>query len=746
MPTHGKSQPVRIIACAVTLSLLGAFAASADWTHWRGPNQAGASLATDLIGSWSREGENLVWRDDFVGRSTPTAVDGRICAIGRLGEGIARQEGVACWNADTGAKLWQRGYTVYHTDVPWNRVGWASLAADVDTGYVFAHTVNGLLTALDANGETVWEQFLAEDHGRLSGYGGRTHTPIVDEDRVILSVIGSNWGDHRAPRHRFYAFDKRTGEIVWVSTPSGPPAGDLNTQSTPVIAEIGGQRLMIAGAADGWIHAIQARTGTPVWKFHLSQRGLNASVAVSGNTVFASHSEENIDKGTMGRIVAIDATGSGDVTGSKELWRVDEIGAGFPSPLVQGNTVYVPDNSANLHAFDAATGAERWAHNFGTVGKSSPVWADGKIYLTEVNGNVVIIEADAEGAKTLDVEHLEMPDGRYAEIYASPVIAYGRIYFTTEEGIYCLGDRNKPFAKTTGRPTEPPDLPTGATNVIATQLQVVPAEAVIEAGRAARFEVRGFDDHGNPAPVKGVVQWSMTGLKGSSSIDGRMIPDPAAGNQAGKVVAKVGSLVGAARARVEGPLPWSEDFSSVPIGGRPNHWRPTFKGAAVQDIDGEKVLVQPKAPRGAPRAFIYIGSADMTGYTVQADIKGSKKGRRFSDLGLINSGYTLDVQGGHQRLQVRSWSPERRMAFQQDFAWELDTWYTAKMRVDYVPGSGDGEKAVIRGKVWKRGEAEPEAWTITAEDPLPIRHGSPGIYTFAPVPSYFDNIKVMVSE
>jgi hypothetical protein len=59
------------------------------------------------------------------------------------------------------------------------------------------------------------------------------------------------------------------------------------------------------------------------------------------------------------------------------------------------------------------------------------------------------------------------------------------------------------------------------------------------------------------------------------------------------------------------------------------------------------------------------------------------------------------------------------------------------MRVDQEP-----DKAVIRGKVWKRGEPEPDAWTITVEDPYPIRQGSPGLIGYSPAPMYFDNLSV----
>jgi hypothetical protein len=81
------------------------------------------------------------------------------------------------------------------------------------------------------------------------------------------------------------------------------------------------------------------------------------------------------------------------------------------------------------------------------------------------------------------------------------------------------------------------------------------------------------------------------------------------------------------------------------------------------------------------------------------------------------------------------------MAEEMPFEWEMDTWYRMKLMVDSGPG-----KAVVRGKVWPRDEAEPEAWTITAEDPLPIQGGSPGLVSYTPVDAYFDNIHVTVNE
>ena len=434
---------------------------AADWTGWRGPHQNGVSDETGLISKWSPEGENLLWRADFTGRSTPLVHNGRVFVNGRRGEGINRQATVAAFDALSGRLIWERPFNVYHTTVPFNRVGWSSPGLDSETGNIFIQGVAGTLLALDRDGQLVWQHSMAESFGRFSGYGGRTPTPLVFENLVIVNNVNTSWGKQGPPRNRYYAFDKRTGDVVWTSTPSGPDH-DKNTYSNPIIADINGTDLMIAGNADGSIYGLKPRTGEKVWEFKLSKRGINSSVVVDGTRVYAAHSEENVDESKMGRVVAIDATGVGDITKTHELWRVP-LQVGHSSPSIKDGVLYVIDNSANLHALEAENGEELWEQNVGTVGKGSPVWADDKLYVTEVNGRFHIIEANRSGARMLDSDEIKTPDGRFAEIYGSPAIANGRVYFTSEEGVYGLGRKGAPAAPATSMssPGTRPALPQG---------------------------------------------------------------------------------------------------------------------------------------------------------------------------------------------------------------------------------------------------------------------------------------------
>ncbi len=719
------------ILFVISLLLLSSFS-FADWPSWRGPNQNGVSAEKGLISQWSVDGENLIWRADFVGRSTPVVMNGRVYVIGRTGQGITMQEHIASYDAKDGRKIWEKKFNVYHSTVPFTRVGWANLVGDPETGNVYAHGVGGLLICLNKDGKEVWMHSLTEEYGHLSGYGGRTDTPIVDEDLLVMGFVSSSWGDQVPPRHRFFGFDKRTGELRYITTPGGA-VYDFNVYSTPVVSVINGERLLIGGNADGGIYAIKVRTGEKVWGFMLSKRGINSSVVVDGTTVYATHSEENVDEATMGRLVAIDATGKGDITKTHERWRYT-VEAGYPSPAIHNGTLYVVDNSANLYAVDAKTGSLQWKQNLGTVGKGSPVVADGKIYATEVNGTLAILQPGPQGAKVLDSERIKVKGARAAEIYGSPAIAYGRIYFTTEEGVYCIGDKKAKFKAAPARMTPGAGEQPADKGAVPAFLQVVPADVTFKPGETGQFRVRAFNDKGQYLRDVGGA-WTAGNL-GTIDNSGKFVA-AAKGTHAGVLTAEAAGLKASARVRVIPDLPIQEDFEAMELEKSPLYWIGSTGKFFVRDKGGKKVLVKTVLERGLQTTDVYIGPPTWSNYTMQADVLGTKNKRRLPDMGIIASGYKVSMMGNHQRLQLVSWDSELRINQTIPFKWNPDVWYTLKLRVDAT-----GNKGILRAKVWPTAEKEPDQWTIEAEDPLPIRSGSAGIYGFSNAEIYYDNIKI----
>lgn len=738
METFRKRIGVGHVAIAI-LILGSAPALSADWAFWRGPTQDGASYEKSLPASC----KEVLWRAPFGGRSTPVIVGGRVLGINLAGEGVMEQDRVFALDLQTGKPVWEYRFNVFHTDVPNSRVGWASLAADPATGYVYAHGVEGMFLCLNRDGQLIWSRSLTELYGRISGYGGRTHTPIIDEDRVIISFVNSSFGAHAVGAHRYLAMDKKTGEIVWWGTPGGKP--EDTTYSAPVVAVIGGQRLLIAGNADGAIYAMNAHTGQKVWGFNLSQRGVNSSVVVDGYRVYAAHGDENFDSTAMGRVVCIDGRGSGDVTKTHEIWRRDGLEVGYSSPLLHGGRLYVVENSGVLRCLDASSGKDIWRQSVGRIGKGSPVWGDGKIYVTTADGRFTILEDKGDKAKVVDRATFRAKGPGAVEMFGSPAVADGCVVFFTTQEMICLGGERKvghvanvpeaqghvgnvPHEKET--PADPAAEPAF--------IQVRPAEVLLKAGETVQFQAVGFDRLGRRLkPLQ--AEWSYAGKAGTIASDGKFQAPAGHSGSVGEAVARHASVSGPARVRIVPELPIAENFDSSG-GNLPGWWIGVSKVKYEVEKVGDSLALKKIADDRGPifnRSHVFITPSLKPGYTVQADVMGVQQGQRRGDAGVINDRYTLELFGDLQRLRVVSWVPGPRFEKRIDFPWQPGRWYTMKLRVDVL-----GREAHLHAKVWPRGQAEPAAWTLEAVDPQPNLEGSAGLYANSMAPVYFDNVRV----
>jgi hypothetical protein len=123
------------------------------------------------------------------------------------------------------------------------------------------------------------------------------------------------------------------------------------------------------------------------------------------------------------------------------------------------------------------------------------------------------------------------------------------------------------------------------------------------------------------------------------------------------------------------------------------------------------------------RANVYIGKPTLSGYTIEADVMGGQKGHDLPDMGIVANRYTLALTGSTQSLRLISWDALPRVDKTVAWPWKPDVWYRMKLTVQVR-----ADKALIRGKVWPRQQAEPTDWTVEFEDPTPNREGSPGLY------------------
>ena len=712
----------------VLLLLVPAFAN--DWTEWRGPARDGISPEKGLPTSWSPTGQNLAWKAPYGGRSAPIVMNGRVYLQNIAGKGAEEQERIMCFNADTGKLLWEHRFNVYLSDVPPHRVGWASPVGDPSTGNVYAFGVGGTLLALTRDGKVVWERSLGEDFGLLTTHGGRTVSPLIDGDLVIVSGVTFQWGQHARGAHRFIAFDKRTGETIWVSAPGGRPYD--TTYAAPIIVNVNGMRLLIQGGSDGAAYAIKPQTGEPVWKYEISKRGLNTGAVVYNNVAILTHSEENLNSSEMGMMTAVDAAAKGEIKKDQVKWTTFGWQGGFSSPVLDGDRLYQLDNSANVAAFDVNNGKQLWIKNLGTIQKASPVLADGKLYVGTENGKFFILKPSATGCEILSEVQLGT-EAQPEQIIASVAIANGRVYIVSDSGLYCIG---KKTTVSHHQPAPVEGLPNPARE--ATYVQVVPTELILKPGDKVNFRVRLFDDKGQFIREEGSATWSLDQLKGTVS-NGQFTVSNDAITQAGLVKAQVGNLSGSASVRVFPPLPWSENFESMAVDSVPSTWVNATLKFKVRDMNGNKVLV--KTTEGSSllsRARAYFGPSDWSNYTIEADVNASQKRRQQGDAGVMAQRYGLVLFGNSQSLHIESWQPEIKRTVSIPFEWKPDKWYRMKLEVQNLP---DGTVRA-RGKVWLATDTEPGAWMIERIDPIPNRQGAPGIFGSALAEIYFDNLKV----
>src|SRR5258708_6003913 len=300
-------KPLTLSLILFTSALAQQIGSVGDWPDWRGPNRDGVSMEKGLPEKWSLAGQNLAWKAPYGGRSTPVILGDHPYVKNTASKGQTEQERIVCLNADTGKLLWEYKFNVYQSDVPAHRVAWASPAADPETGNVYVFGSNNLTTALTKDGKKIWERSITEEFSPFTTHGGRTASPIIDGDLVIVATPTSTWGAQGNRSQRMIAMDKKTGDIVWVSTPGGRP---YDTSYAPMnIITVNAMRLLVTGGADGAALAVKPQTGEPVWNLVVAKRGLNTGIVVNGNYAILSHGDENLASNEMGMIAAFYPTG-----------------------------------------------------------------------------------------------------------------------------------------------------------------------------------------------------------------------------------------------------------------------------------------------------------------------------------------------------------------------------------------------------------------------------------------------------
>jgi outer membrane protein assembly factor BamB len=764
--------PSAVVCFGLLVASSGALAAPVKgWLSWRGPEQTGVSRETGLPSKVSAQ--EALWVADYPGQSAPVIANGKLYAMGYQGTGPDLQEGVACFDAQTGQKLWQHLYNDYLSDTIYLRYATASPAIDPASGNIYMQGTQGLLAAFTPDGKPLWHRSLMEEFGRLTFPNSRTASPLIDRDLVITRGITANWGTQGPGADRFYAFDKQTGELVWASSPGAQPKD--NSFSHPQLGWYHGRRVFFAAVGDGSVVCVNARTGDPVWRVPLFRAGINATVLVHNHDKVIAIYGTPYELGQMVALRMPDVVPTNAAAGpvvleraALELWAAD-ISSSTSSPILVGDTIYQVAEKGDLCAVNANTGAIEWKLKLGIEQRNScPLFADGKLYVPILDdpdskaagtadagttGGFYIIKPTPTGGEILC--HVQL-DGR---CFGTPVAYDGKLYLQTTRHLYCWGQR---AAKTEAgaSPTDVADDAWPAPGK-ATQLQVIPSEVLLHPGEKSSFRIRSLDADGltvdesiSPQQVK----WSSyipanakvkAALKGGFDASGELIAAADPAPSAGAFEATFGDLKGYIRGRVMPNPPTKQDFESLTL-SETNHEGTAFAypplpwiGARfkfeVRDKDGSKVLAKTMDNKFFQRATVFMGTPDMAHYVITADVMSDGNRRKMSEVGIINQRYLIVLKGNEQKLEVNS--NQERLRVAKDFQWSPNVWYRLKARVDASP---DGS-AVVRAKAWKRDDPEPEPWTLEVPHRTAHQSGSPGLFGFSPqdMRVYVDNVEVI---
>ena len=282
---------------------------------------------------------------------------------------------------------------------------------------------------------------------------------LIDADLVITRGITANWGTQGPGADRFYAFDKKTGELVWASSPGGPPKD--NSYSHPQLGWYQGQRVFFAGTGDGSVVCVNARTGEPLWRVPLFRAGINATVLVHhGDKVIAIYGTP-YERGQMVALKMPDVLPANAAAGpvvlereQLELWARSTISSSTSSPILVGDTVYVVSENGDLYSVDANTGTIKWKLKLGIEERNAcPLFADGKLYVPMLDdpaskgdgrsgcgddGRVLHHPAGREGGRD------SLPRRRWmAAASARRWRINGKIYLQTTRHLYCWGNKGR---------------------------------------------------------------------------------------------------------------------------------------------------------------------------------------------------------------------------------------------------------------------------------------------------------------
>ena len=412
---------------ALALCALGTAATAADWPGWRGPTGTGHADDKKLPLTWNgKTGENVRWKVTLPGveekagqdqnQSSPVVCRGRVFVTvsywnGKTDPKRHPEHHVVCYRADDGKHLWDAKVE----PGPWLfadlRGGYTAPTPTADADRVYVVFGSSVIAALDHDGKPVWRKEIKPFKFDVA----LAASPVLFGDTVILQC------DEVEKQSRMIAFDKKTGDVSWEAL--RPNVGFAH--STPVLAEVGGKTQLLV-AANNAVQGVDPANGKVLWTCGAS--GDTVSPVLGGGLVY-------LDSGRGGTGVAVDPTGTGDVTKTHLKWKTATMPEGYGSPVVVGDHLYRLHSPGVLKCLKLSTGEVLYSERLPGVSiHASPVATpDGRIYLASAGKSYVVKAGDKfEILATNDLGD----DGP-----VSPAVADGKVFLKGRKTLYCVATK-----------------------------------------------------------------------------------------------------------------------------------------------------------------------------------------------------------------------------------------------------------------------------------------------------------------
>ncbi len=417
--------------CLLSLCVLAVCASpltAENWPSWRGPNQNGVAAGKDFPTEWSTT-KNVAWKVALPGKGASTPVV--------WGESIFVTCGIDGNN--TLLAFDRAGKEQWRIAVGSEKVGKHKKAtgcnpsAVTDGKHVFTYFKSGDLACVDFTGKVIWQTNLQEKFGEDTLWWDLGTSPVLTKAHCVVAVMQT---PEKTGTSYLAAFDKLSGEVAWKQDRNlDAPSEAAQSYSTPIVWNENGKETLIVLGADH-VTAHDAASGKEQWRVgglnptgHKYFRSI-ASAVVSDGIVVAPYARGD-------NLTAIKLGGSGDVTKSHVVWSKNGGGVGtdVPTPAATDGKVYLLGDKGEIACYDISTGSKIWSgqpEKNRSAFSSSPILADGKIYITREDGKTFVLAQGSE-FKVLAANELD------GFVVATPVFTNGRILIRTDTHLYCIG-------------------------------------------------------------------------------------------------------------------------------------------------------------------------------------------------------------------------------------------------------------------------------------------------------------------